>query len=173
MLVPTVLIGVALGTWVLSLLSPLSLKKTIGVAILAFVAIQLVVRGRERAFFGDPPRRSVTGAVGLVAGVAATVAHSGGVVLGPYLVALGLANASVVATANAVVAVSNVLKLVGYWRIGFLTGPILLASVLALPLLVLGTWLGYRLNRQLPRRWFELALIAVAIAGALRLLAAP
>ena len=172
-LVPTVLVGVAVGTWVLSLLSPFSLKKTIGGAILVFVAIQLGVHGRGRAVFGDPPRRAVTGAVGLVAGVASTVAHSGGVVLGPYLVSLGLSNAAVVATANAVVAVSNVLKLVGYWQIGFLTGPILLASVLALPLLFLGTWLGYRVNRWLPRRWFALALIAVALAGALRLLLAP
>ncbi|MBI2493529.1 MAG: hypothetical protein HYV94_15735, partial [Candidatus Rokubacteria bacterium] len=90
----------------------------------------------------------VTGAVGLVAGVASTVAHAGGVVLGPFLVSLGLSNAAVVATANAVVAVS---------QIGFLTGPILLSSVLALPCLFLGTWLGYRANRRLPRRWFELA----------------
>ncbi|MBI1963905.1 MAG: sulfite exporter TauE/SafE family protein, partial [Candidatus Rokubacteria bacterium] len=56
-------------------------------------------------------------------------------------------------------------------QIGFLTGPILLSSVLALPCLFLGTWLGYRANRRLPRRWFELAMIGVAVAGSLKLLA--
>jgi len=38
--------------------------------------------------------------------------------------------------------------------------------------LLLGAWLGYRLNQVLPRRAFELSLLTIAIAGALRLLLA-
>ena len=94
----------------------------------------------------------MSAAFGLTAGVASSVAHSGGIVLGPYLIGLGLGNAAVVATANAVVAVTNLVKLGGYWAIGFLTGRILLAAVAALPLLALGTWVGWRLNRWLPPR---------------------
>jgi len=170
-LLPTVLGGVVLGIWVLSLLSELWLKRAIGAAVLAFAAVQLVLRHRARPLFGGPPARAVSAAVGLTAGVASSVAHSGGIVLGPSLLGLGLGNAAVVATANAVVAVTNLAKLGGYWTIGFLTGRIVLAAVLALPLLALGTWLGWRVNRRLPRRWFELALLALAAAGALRLLA--
>jgi uncharacterized membrane protein YfcA len=61
-------------------------------------------------------------------------------------------------------------KLLGYWRIGFLTRDILLSALLSLPWLVLGVWLGYRVNRVLPRRAFELAIVGIALAGAARLL---
>lgn len=170
-LLPTTLAGVVLGLWVLSRLSPFWLEKTIGAAVLAFAVVQLSLRHRERPLFGGPPAASVSAVFGLTAGIASSVAHSGGIVLGPYLIGLGLGNAAVVATANAVVAVTNLAKLGGYFTIGFLTGRILLAAVLALPLLVVGTWLGYRVNRWLPRRWFETALLALALAGSLRLLA--
>jgi hypothetical protein len=43
-------------------------------------------------------------------------------------------------------------------------------SLLASPLLYLGSWLGWRLNAYLPRRWFALALIAISIAGSVKLL---
>ncbi len=170
-LLPTTVVGVVLGACVLVRLSEFWLKTTIGAAVLAFAAVQLALRRRDRPLFVRAPGPSVSGAVGVVAGLASTVAHSGGIVLGPYLVGLGFSNATVVATANAVIAVSNLAKLGGYWTIGFLTGPILLAAVVAVPVLALGTWLGYRVNRWLPRRWFELALVAIAVAGALRLLA--
>lgn len=172
-LMPTCVVGVAVGTWALALLSDFWLKKAIGGAVLLFAVVQLSLRLRQRPLWRGEPGHIVTGAVGVVAGVASTVAHSGGIVLGPHLVGLGLSNAAVVATANAVIALSNLAKLGGYWKIGFLTGQILLAAALATPLLVVGTWFGFRANRRLPRRWFELALLAIAVAGALRLLAAP
>jgi len=171
LLLPTVLLGVALGVWAISLLSEFWLKKTLGGTVLAFALVQLALRQRARPLFARPPATAVSAAVGLTAGIASSVAHSGGLVLGPYLIGLGLGNAAVVATANAVIAVTNVLKLGGYWTIGFLTGRIVLAAVVALPLLAVGTWLGYRVNRWLPRWWFETALLAFAAAGSLRLLA--
>ena len=170
-LLPSVLAGVVLGLGLLALLSEFWLKQTIGASVLAFVGVQLALRPRARTLFAGRPGAAVSAAFGLAAGVASSVAHSGGIVLGPYLIGLGLDNAAVVATANAIVAVTNVVKLGGYWAIGFLTGRILLAAVAALPLLALGTWVGWRLNRWLPRRWFEAALLALAVAGALRLLA--
>ena len=52
----------------------------------------------------------------------------------------------------------------------WVTPPLLLSTVAATPLLYLGSWLGYRLNARLPRRAFALTLVAIALAGALRLL---
>lgn len=164
--------GVALGTWLLSLLSEPALRRTVGGVALGFALVQALTLGRARPLFGARPHWSVGALAGLGAGVTSTVAHSGGLVLGPYLVALRLGNAEIVATGGAVVAVTNLVKLAGYWQIGFLTAPVLLAALAASPLLVGGAWLGYRANRWLPRRWFALALLAIAIAGSLRLLLA-
>jgi hypothetical protein len=52
----------------------------------------------------------VAGGVGLVAGFASTAAHSGGVVLGLYLVGRPLSSAGVVATGTLVHAISDVVK---------------------------------------------------------------
>jgi uncharacterized membrane protein YfcA len=93
-------------------------------------------------------------------------------VVGPYLVGLGLSNATVVATGVAMVTVTDVLKLATYWWIGFLDGPVVAASLLATPALGFGSWLGIRLNRWIPRRLFGSVMIAIAVAGSLRLLLA-
>lgn len=102
--------------------------------------------------------------------MSSAVSHSGGVILSLYLVNAGLPTAAILGTGSAVVACANAVKLLGYWRIGFLTRDILLSALLSLPWLVLGVWLGYRVNRVLPRRAFELAIVGIALAGAARLL---
>jgi hypothetical protein len=102
--------------------------------------------------------------------VASTVAHSGGVVLGLYLVGWPLSSAGVVATGTLAYAMSDVVKVGTYAAIGWITLPLLLATVAATPFLYLGSWLGYRLNAPLPRRAFALTLVVIALVGALRLL---
>jgi uncharacterized membrane protein YfcA len=172
LLLPGTLVGVLAGAWVLSLLSDIALKRVIGLVALAFAVAQLVLGGRGRALFGASPPAAAGLVAGLVTGLASTIAHSGGLVMGLYLVSLGLPSARVVGTGAAVYIASDVFKLAGYWRIGFLDGNLLLAAVAALPFLVAGAWLGVRVNRRLPRRAFELALIAIAVGGSLRLLLA-
>ena len=98
------------------------------------------------------------------------MAHSGGVVSALYLLGTGLPAAAIIATVNAIYAMTNLIKVGLYWKIGFLTPYILLIDLLALPVVLLGAWLGYRLNRALSHRTFALALLTIAIAGALRLL---
>jgi uncharacterized membrane protein YfcA len=170
LLMPTTLAGIVLGTWIVAALPELWLRRLIGMTALVFALVQLLLIRRGRSLFGAEPPWTAAVGVGLGTGVVSTVAHSGGVVLGLYLIGLPLVPAQIVATSSALVAVSNVLKLGGYWQIGLLTGPILLAALATTPLLVAGAWLGYRVNRVIPRRAFELVLIAIAIAGSVRLL---
>jgi len=169
-LVPAMLVGIALGGWLVAGLSAASLRQTIGGAALLFGSVQLAVMLRGRAPTAAPVRPPVAMGVGLVAGVASTVAHSGGVVLGLYLVGRPLGSAGVVATGTLAYALSDVVKVGTYAAIGWVTPALLLATVAATPLLYLGSWLGYRLNARLPRRAFALTLVAIALVGALRLL---
>jgi len=169
-LVPAMLVVIALGGWLVAGLSAAALRQTIGAAALLFGSVQLVVMLRGRPPTAAPVRPPVAMGVGLAAGVASTVAHSGGVVLGLYLVGRPLGSAGVVATGTLAYALSDVVKVGTYAAIGWVTPPLLLATVAATPLLYLGSWLGYRLNARLPRRAFALTLVAIALAGALRLL---
>lgn len=172
LLIPATTLGILAGTWALTLLSETWLRRTIGVVALALALLQLAVHNRARPLFGERPHWLVGVAVGIVTGVASMVAHSGGVVCALYLLGTGLPAAALIATVTAVYAMTNLIKVVLYWKIGFLTPGVLLLDVLALPVVVLSAWLGYRLNRVLPRRAFALALLTIAIAGALRLLLA-
>lgn len=170
LLLPASVAGVALGTWALAQLSEFWLGKAIGAFALAFGLLQAVLIVRRTALFGAAPPRAAGVVAGLVSGVSSVVSHSGGVILGLYLVGLGLPTAVVIGTGTAVVTIANLFKFLGYWRIGFLTPEILLAALLSLPWLALGAWVGYRVNRVLPRRAFELAIVAIALAGGVRLL---
>jgi uncharacterized membrane protein YfcA len=170
LLVPSTTLGILAGTWALTLLSEAWLRRTIGLIALALALLQLAVTGRERPLFGERPHWLVGVIVGAVTGIASIVAHSGGVVSALYLLGAGLAPAPLIATVNAVYATTNLIKVILYWKIGFLTGQALLLDVFALPIVLLGAWLGYGLNRMLPRRAFELTLLVIAIAGAIRLI---
>lgn len=170
LLLPTAVTGVVLGAWALSLLSEFWLRTAIGVMALGFGLLQLVLLGGGWRLLTPRPHWSTGGVVGLLTGLASSIAHSGGIILGLYLVNLNLSNAAFVGTSNALVAVTNVVKLTGYWQIGFLTGRILLVAGLVVPALAAGGWLGYRVNRWLPRRWLEVAVVTIAIAGSVRLL---
>ena len=172
LMLPTLLLGILLGGWALSGLSDAALKKAIGLVALVGALVQLAILRGWLRFGRAPSHWSVASVLGLLAGGASAVAHAGGIVLGPYLVGLGLSNAAVVATTSALVAVSNVLKLVTYWGIGFLSWPLVALSLLSTPVIYLGAWLGYRLNRWIPRAWFALILLAIALLGSLRLLLA-
>ena len=171
LILPSMLAGIVLGGWALSGLDEAGLRRTIGGVALLFAVLQL-----GALLGGSGPARAqrhwlVAGAVGLAAGVASSVAHSGGVILTPYLAGLGLGNAGVIATGSVAVAVSNVLKLGTYWAIGFLTWPVVWVSLAATPFLYAGSYVGYRVNRWIPRRWFALLLLGLAIVGSVRLLA--
>lgn len=169
-LMPAALAGVVLGTWALSQLSEFWLGKVIGALALVFGLLQLWLSARRVALFGATPPPAAGAVAGVLSGVSSAVSHSGGVIMSLYLVNAGLSTTAILGTGSAVVTAANALKFLGYWRIGFLTPEILLAALLSLPWLVLGAWLGYRVNRVLPRRAFELAIVVIALAGAARLL---
>jgi hypothetical protein len=171
LLLPTTLAGVLLGAWVLSRLSESGIRRAIGSVALAAALVQLGALLGGLRLAGPDSHWSVGSGAGLLAGIASAVAHSGGIIAGPYLIGLGLSNAAVVATGTAVVAVSNVAKLLSYVGIGFLSWRLAGVALASVPLLSLGAWLGFRLNRRIPRTGFALVLIGIAIAGSLRLLA--
>ena len=134
-LVPAMLVGIGLGGWLVAGLSAAALRQGMGGAALLFGLVQLAILLRGRAPSAAPSAPPM--AVG--AGVASTVAHSGGVVLGLYLVGRPLGSAGVVATGTLAYAISDVPKVGTYTAIGWVTAPLLLATVAATPFLYLGS----------------------------------
>jgi len=168
-LIPFSLVGIVLGACLLAGLSEAGLRRLIGAAALLMAGMSLVSLLRAPRPRSHPSHAGTAG-VGVAMGVASSVANSGGIILGPYLAGLGLSNAAVVGTAQAVMTAANALKLAAYWTIGFVTLKLALLAVVMMPLVYLGSLVGYRLNARLPRRALALTLIAIAIAGGTKLL---
>jgi len=167
LILPTALGGILIGVWLIAGMPDDRLRKVIGAVALVLALLQLLFM-RARMHVGH--HWGVGSGVGVLTGIASAVANSGGVIMGPYLAGLGLSNAAVVATGAGSLFTSNCLKAVSYWSIGFLTWRMVWLSLLASPLLYLGSRLGWRLNAYMPRRWFALALIAISLAGSIKLL---
>jgi len=169
LLIPASVAGVVVGALVLAGLPERELKRLIGAAALTLALAQL-------PWLLAPVRRAhalpwpLGLGVGFLSGIASAIAHSGGIIATPYLAARGLSNAQVVGTYTPIQAVANVFKMGAYWGIGFLDGRLLVVSLSMVPLLYAGAWVGFRINAWLPRRAFAVAMIVIAIAGALRLL---
>jgi uncharacterized protein len=167
LILPTALVGILIGVWALSGMPDHRLRRVIGAVALVLALLQLLFM-RARMHVGH--HWGVGTGVGALTGIASAVANSGGVIMGPYLTGLGLSNAAVVATGAGALFTSNCLKVASYWSIGFLTWRMVWLSLLSSPLLYLGSRLGWRLNAYMPRRWFALALIAISLAGSIKLL---
>ena len=167
LILPTAVVGILIGVWLIAGMPDHRLRKVIGAVALVLALLQLLFM-RARMQVGH--HWGVGSGVGVLIGIASAVANSGGVIIGPYLAGLGLSSAAVVATGAGALVTANCLKVVSYWSIGFLTWRMVWLSLLATPLLYLGAWLGWRVNAYLPRRWFALALIAIAVAGSIKLL---
>jgi uncharacterized protein len=167
LILPTAVAGILIGVWLIAGMPDHRLRKVIGAVALVLALLQLLFM-RARMQVGH--HWGVGSGVGVLIGIASAVANSGGVIIGPYLAGLGLSGASIVATGAAALVTANCLKVVSYWSIGFLTWRMVWLSLLASPLLYFGSWLGWRVNAYLPRRWFALALIAISVAGSIKLL---
>jgi hypothetical protein len=167
LILPTALVGILIGVWLVAGMPDYRLRKVIGAVALVLALLQLLFM-RARIHVGH--HWGVGSGVGALTGIVSAVANSGGTIIGPYLAGLGLSNAAVVATGAGALFTSNCLKVVSYWSIGFLTWRMVWLSLLASPLLYFGSRLGWRLNAYLPRRWFALALIAISVAGSIKLL---
>ena len=100
LILPTALVGILLGVWLISGMPDHRLRKVIGAAALVLAALQLVFM-RAKIHVGH------------------------------------------------------------HWGVG---------SRIGVLILYLGSWLGWRVNAYIPRRWFALALIAISVAGSLKLL---
>ena len=170
-LLPMSVLGVLVGVFVLAGLPERGLRRLIGAVALVLALAQLPWLLARR-----PRERNLPWALGLLigfgSGIASAVAHSGGILVAPYLTARGLSNARVVGTYTPVQAVANVFKIAAYVGIGFLDLRLSVIALVMVPLLYAGCWVGFRVNAWLPRRAFGLAMILIAVVGSVRLLMA-
>jgi hypothetical protein len=146
LLLPGGLVGITLGTFVLTSISPEDLKRAMAIFIFIFVLYRLfesrilnLLQYRARKWHGW--------LAGGVAGFASALAHAGGPPVVIYLLMQNLTPAIFAATSILFFAVTNWIKLPYYYQAGLLDLGKLLPLIWLAPLMPLGVWIG--------RRWAE------------------
>ncbi|WP_396667166.1 sulfite exporter TauE/SafE family protein [Microbacterium sp. R86528] len=172
-LAPAVGVGLLLGVGFLYLANDLWVKRTIGIILLAVIAITLLRRRMQSTVADAAPHRVAAATYGTLGGFTTTVADAGGPVMSMYFLAARFSVKEFLGTAAWFFALVNLAKLPFSISLGLVTPSGLLLDLVLVPLVVVGAlggrWLASRLNQQV----FERLVIGFTIAGALYLLLSP
>jgi uncharacterized membrane protein YfcA len=165
-LLPGVVAGIVLGVQWIDRFSARQLNVAIGCIALAFVIFQFV---KERVFRAEgvfAPNHRVGVPIGLATGITSTFAHGAGPIVSMFLIPQRLPKQTFVATNALIFTWVNWLKMPFFcidrsqvdWPVfaanSLITRETLLVSLLFLPLVAVGAWMGIWLNRRVSERTF-------------------
>lgn len=151
-IIPGSLIGIALGSLTFGVFNESIVRLIIGTISVLFVASRLLLPALANA---SATPSTVRGSFfSALAGFTSFVAHAGAPPLMMYLLPLRMEKRTYIATVNMFFFVTNLIKLGPYALLGQLSAPNLWASLALAPLIPLGVFLGYRLQRKVNEVWF-------------------
>ncbi len=165
---PTALLFSVMGTVLIVRLPAGPVSKAIGVISVAVGLFRL-----WRARVGAEPIRLRPSlwnglVIGAIGGLLNGMSTGGGLVLGLYLLALGLPKQQFVATAPVLVFLLDLTKLSVIWGLGAFPIMVFKPVLAALPLLFVGGYVGGYLNNRLSESRFHTALsVGVVVIGCL------
>lgn len=180
-LVPAVLPGIVLGALFLAWVDDATLRRTIGVILLALALQQLWTLGRRhrrppvRADRVDPDRRQsrlAAAAAGVGAGFTTMAANAGGGVMTLYLTAQRVSKLRFLGTGALFFFGINLCKLPFSAALGLFSQPMLVRTLWLAPAVIMGAWIGLHTARRLTELWFSVAVVSVTAASAVVLLLA-
>jgi hypothetical protein len=158
-------VGIVAGMLVLTSISPDDIRRFVGIVALLFVVASLI-EPRLRRLADYRPGIPVGLAAGAVAGVASTLAHAGGPPAAIYLLLHRVKPVEFTSTMLLVFAVVNVVKVPAYSAAGLFRAELFPTLVPAIPMLVLGVYLGRRFVTRIDKRRFDLVIVVLlAITG--------
>ncbi|MCC7450320.1 MAG: sulfite exporter TauE/SafE family protein [Anaerolineae bacterium] len=171
-LLPGTILGVILGSLVISTLSPSVIQHVLGAAALVYVIYKFWAR-RQPATQGSTTAEPLwqSSSYGGMCGLTSTVANAGGPVMTVYMLTKRVTPSVFVATTALYFALLNVMKLPGYLSAHILTPEMIVLVAWSMPLIPMGVWLGKMLDKHIDMVTFEtIILIFLGITGVALLL---
>jgi uncharacterized membrane protein YfcA len=166
-LVPGAIIGIIAGALVFKTVDVRWVKGLLGAECLIFALHRIIGTRRLEAAAPARPSSLRGGFWSAVSGFTSTLAHAGGPPILQYLLPLKLSKSLLVATTVYYFTIVNYLKLVPYAWLGLLEKANLSTSLLLLPAIPVGYWIGWRFTRWIPEKPFytfiNLSLLATGI----------
>lgn len=169
-LIPGAAAGVLVGVRLVGQLSPAQLNMAIGILAVLFVTFQIV---KERVFAAEgafQPGHALGLPCGLVAGITSTLAHGAAPIVSVFLMPQRLPKETYTGTTVLIFTWINWIKLPFFAARGIMTRETLWHSLLLLPLVPLGVWLGIWLNRRASEAQFVKIIYACTFLTGLELI---
>lgn len=169
LLIPGSIVGVTLGTWVITSAPTRMLQIGIGIIVLIFAVYKLF----EKRIIGSPNyhRRNWHGLLaGTITGFSSSLAHTGAPPVSIYLLLQDLTPEVFVATSAIFFFILNWIKVPYYLFAGLFNWHRLWQVALLAPLLPIGVWMGKRLANRVNKETFEKIIIALLVLGAILLI---
>lgn len=166
-LVPAQLVGIAIGTVLLSVVNDRAVSIAIGSVTLLFAFRWYFAGGQIRTRTRSPVRAAVAGTA---SGMTTMIAHSGGPPLAMYLLPLGLPKTVYAGTTSMFFTIGNLVKLIPWLWLGAVAGVPWLLVFCALPIVPLGVWTGWKLNERLDQGTLYRILYALLVVVSAKLI---
>lgn len=169
-LLPAVLPGIALGALFVRLVPDIGLKKFIGVILVVMLVLQLWARRKPPTDEAGPIHPAATIGTGVAAGFTTMTANAAGPVMSLYLLAARVDKVRFIGTGAWYFLIINVTKVPFSAALGLFHVSTLWLTLLLLPAVLVGTWIGRLLIRKVSQLWFERLTLGVTAVAAVSLL---
>lgn len=170
-LLPGSILGVIVGSAVISSLSPSTLQHGLGAVAILYVIYKLWEISRQKPTVKDGATPLQSHLFGVGTAFASTLANAGGPVFTIYLLMWKITPSVFVGTAALYFGILNAIKVPSYLVTGILTPERILAIAWALPFVPFGVWTGILLDKKLDMATFEKLILAfLALTGIILLL---
>ncbi len=166
-LVPTMAIGVGIGTATLALLDVRLVSIAIAIVALLFAAHWYAGGGK----ITTAPRNTALAALaGTTSGIATMVAHSGTPPLAMYLLRMGLAKEVYVGTTTVYFALGNLIKVGPWLYLGQPNRTVWTLIALCVPVAMLFVWIGWLFHNRIDQRRLYQGCYAILVLTSVKLL---
>lgn len=173
-LIPTVLVGILLGTAFLAVTGDDVVRRVIAVILLALIAVTLWRRYGPRrpssAADAGGSHRVASVVYGTLGGFTTMVANAGGPVMSMYFLARRLGVLAFLGTSAWFFFAVNLVKVPFSVALGLITWESLRIDAVLVPLVIVGALAGRRLASHMNQRLFERLVIGLTLVSALNLL---
>lgn len=171
-LIPSVVVGVALGALFLYFVSDDVMRRSIGIILLFLMVLTLLLMKREsgeaiREFFA---RRSIRSLYGALGGFTTMAANSGGPVMNLYFIASGFDMRRFLGTQAWFFFTVNVIKLPFSAGIGLMNAEILTTAAILIPVVLIGAFIGKIIVKHINQKVFNAIIIGLTVVSAFYLL---
>jgi uncharacterized membrane protein YfcA len=161
-------VGTVIGTRLLAAFSGPGLLLILGATVLGFVSLTAL---RPAWRLPAAVERPLAPLAGLVAGTLGGLTNTPGVVLTPYLYAIGLPKAEFVRTISGAFLVLKLAQLGAVWHVGLLDRAVLVLSLVASVVSLGGFRLGLRVQDRVPQATFNRVVLIMLTVVAVAMLA--